>query len=77
MPTYEYECRACAHKFELQQSMKDDPITQCPSCKKDQARRLFSHTGIVFKGAGFYVNDKKSSSCGHAGCASGSCQGSS
>ena len=32
MPTYEYECRACAHTFEAFQAMSDDPLSRCPSC---------------------------------------------
>ena len=32
MPTYEYACRACGHRFETVQSMKDEPLTVCPEC---------------------------------------------
>ena len=41
MPTYDYVCDACEHKFELFQSIKDDPIRKCPECKKLKLRRLF------------------------------------
>lgn len=58
MPTYEYQCMECEHKFEVFQSMKDDPIKECPKCGKD-VRKLFSSAGIIFKGSGFYVNDYK------------------
>ena len=34
MPTYDYVCDACDHKFEQFQSMKEDALTKCPKCKK-------------------------------------------
>ncbi|MCG8452146.1 MAG: zinc ribbon domain-containing protein [Spirochaetales bacterium] len=66
MPTYDYECRSCGHRFETFQSMSDDALVQCPECKKDELRRLIGGgSGIIFKGSGFYVNDsKKGSSSG-------------
>ena len=41
MPTYDYECDACGHTFELFQRITEDPIKKCPECKKNKARRLF------------------------------------
>ena len=62
MPTYDYECDACGHHFELFQSMKDLPIKKCPACKKSKARRLIgAGAGIIFKGSGFYCTDYRSS----------------
>lgn len=62
MPTYEYECLECKHKFEVFQSMKDDPVEKCIKCN-NKVRRLFgSGVGIIFKGSGFYVNDYKNKS---------------
>ncbi len=61
MPTYDYECDACGHKFELFQSMKDEPEKKCPACKKKKLRRLFgAGAGIIFKGSGFYTTDYRS-----------------
>ncbi len=63
MPTYDYVCDACGHKFELFQSIKDNPIRKCPECKKLKLRRLFGTGGaIVFKGSGFYQTDYRSDS---------------
>jgi len=61
MPTYEYECRNCNHKFELYQSIMAKPITRCPKCKKNKVRRLIGRgAGIIFKGSGFYQTDYRS-----------------
>ncbi len=60
MPTYDYECTACNHKFELFQMMSAEPKKTCPKCKKKKLRRLIgSGIGIIFKGSGFYETDYK------------------
>ncbi len=58
MPTYEYECLECKNRFEVFQSMNDEPITLCEKCN-GKVRKLFGTAGIIFKGSGFYVNDYK------------------
>ena len=63
MPTYQYQCSACKHAFEELQSMKDEPLTKCPKCKKKKLRRLFgTGASIIFKGSGFYETDYRSES---------------
>jgi putative FmdB family regulatory protein len=59
MPTYEYECESCAHRFEAFQKMQDDPLTQCPVCNKKIHRVLSGGIGIAFHGSGFYSTDSK------------------
>ena len=56
MPIYEYQCESCPDKFEVKQSMKDDPLTSCPQCGKS-VQRLISSPAIMFKGSGWYVTD--------------------
>ncbi len=58
MPTYEYECQTCNHKFEKFQAMSDEPVKECEKCGKE-VKKLFGTAGIIFKGSGFYVNDYK------------------
>ncbi|HEY7348883.1 MAG TPA: FmdB family zinc ribbon protein [Ktedonobacterales bacterium] len=60
MPTYEYLCRHCGHRFEAWQHMTDDPLTVCPACGAEIHRVLYP-AGIVFKGSGFYKTDNGSS----------------
>ncbi len=63
MPTYDYVCNNCNHKWELFQSMKDNPVRKCPSCGKLKAKRVIGPgAGIIFKGSGFYQTDYRSDS---------------
>jgi putative FmdB family regulatory protein len=62
MPTYDYLCSNCGHKFEAFQSMKDAPLDECPECGKKTLERLIGGgAGLIFKGSGFYITDYKSS----------------
>src|ERR1700730_8633591 len=56
MPTYEYLCQTCSHRFETWQKMTDEPLTQCPECG-NHIRRVLFPAGVVFKGSGFYSTD--------------------
>jgi putative FmdB family regulatory protein len=60
MPTYEYVCRSCEHRFEQWQKMTDDPLQICPQCG-GHIRRVLYPAGIVFKGSGFYSTDHSAS----------------
>ncbi len=66
MPTYDYRCDSCGHRFELTQSIKDDPITVCPNCGEEAVVKVFGVPGIAFKGSGFYKTDNRSSSSSSA-----------
>jgi putative FmdB family regulatory protein len=61
MPTYDYVCDNCAHKWDLFQSIMADPDKKCPACGKKKARRVIGPgAGIIFKGSGFYQTDYRS-----------------
>jgi putative FmdB family regulatory protein len=63
MPTYEYQCDSCGHRFDELQSFKDDPLKVCPKCQEEKLRRLFgTGAAILFKGSGFYETDYRSES---------------
>lgn len=62
MPTYEYECAKCGHRFDAFQSIKAPALTKCPECKGRVKRLLSSGGGLLFKGSGFYVTDYRSES---------------
>jgi putative FmdB family regulatory protein len=69
MPTYDYVCSACDHKFERFQKMSDGVLRKCPECGKLKLKRLMgTGAGIIFKGSGFYETDyKRKSPSGNAG----------
>jgi putative FmdB family regulatory protein len=58
MPTYQYQCLNCEHRFELKQSFSARPIAVCPICH-GVANRLFTAVPILFKGPGFYITDSR------------------
>ena len=62
MPTYEYECQKCGHRFELFQPIKDKPKRACPECRGRVKRLLGMGAGLLFKGSGFYITDYRKSS---------------
>jgi len=63
MPTYDYRCGACGHTFEHFQAISDPLLKKCPECRKPKLERLIgAGAGFLFKGAGFYITDYRSSS---------------
>ncbi|HJT19581.1 MAG TPA: FmdB family zinc ribbon protein [Nitrospira sp.] len=56
MPIYEYLCEGCSYKFEVKQSIKDEPLAVCDRCG-NAVKRLISSPAIMFKGSGWYVTD--------------------
>lgn len=68
MPTYEYQCKTCGHRFDYFQAISADALTTClpELCfleddeKKGTGvvvRRVSGGAGLVFKGEGFYLTD--------------------
>lgn len=63
MPTYDYECEACEHSFELFQTISEPVRKKCPVCGRMKLRRLFgTGAALLFKGSGFYQTDYRSES---------------
>jgi len=60
MPTYEYQCRSCRHRFEAFQRITASPLTRCPQCGKKVDRLISAGAGFLFKGSGFYTTDYRS-----------------
>jgi putative FmdB family regulatory protein len=60
MPTYEYRCRKCGHRFDRFQRITAPPVRSCPRCRSRRVERLISGGGgLIFKGSGFYETDYK------------------
>ena len=56
MPTYVYR-RADGTRFEHQQRITEDALTECPTTGQAVTRVPSASAGLVFKGAGFYQTD--------------------
>ena len=59
MPTYEYECKSCGHRFTQFQNMTDEPVKKCPECSGPVRRLISGGSGVIFKGSGFFATDYK------------------
>ena len=68
MPLYEYQCDACAHRFEVIQKYSDAPIEVCPKCG-GAVKKLLSSPAIQFKGTGWYITDYAKSGKSESGTA--------
>ena len=55
MPTYEYSCPACGHRFDIWQPVG----SAAPECEKcaSPTKKVFHPSRVIFKGPGFYVTD--------------------
>ena len=58
MPTYEYLCPDCAHKYEKREGFDAPAAQKCPQCGAT-AQRVIHAPPIVFKGSGFYITDSR------------------
>lgn len=54
MPVYEYKCDYCG-VMDIEQSIKDDALAECPKCKGAEFRKLISRTAFALKGGGWYA----------------------
>lgn len=70
MPTYQYACTECDHRFDAVQSFTDSALSECPECH-GRLRKLYGNVGVVFKGSGFYRTDSRSGSSASTPAAAG------
>ena len=61
VPTYQYACTDCGHRFEAVQAFTDNSLTTCPECA-GKLRKVYGSVGVVFKGSGFYRTDSRAAS---------------
>lgn len=63
MPTYDYVCASCSHRFEIFERMNARGRRECPECGKRSAERAIGiGAGLIFKGNGFYATEYRSGS---------------
>lgn len=55
--TYEYVCTGCQHTWEEEQRISAAPLTTCPQCHQETAKRQVSGgAGFILKGSGWYAD---------------------
>ncbi|MGD1822573.1 MAG: FmdB family zinc ribbon protein [Pleomorphochaeta sp.] len=60
MARYNFYCKNCNYKFEIEQSIKDELPVDCPKCHaKNSLSQNYSSTAVLYKGTGFYCTDSK------------------
>ncbi|HIE43419.1 MAG TPA: hypothetical protein EYP78_01305 [Candidatus Omnitrophica bacterium] len=70
MPTYEYECERCEYRFEVLQSITDEPLQKCPKCKGRIRRLIGIGAGIIVKGSSSSSVPSSCSTCSTKNCSS-------
>lgn len=63
MPTYDYQCRACGHRFEIEQKISETPLKVCPQCQGELARLLSGGSGFILKTGGNHPSDNRTNHC--------------
>ena len=69
MPSYDYKCRNCGHRFELFTSISRRDSAVCPKCGGEVSRVYEGKWTALIKGGA----SQGGCSCGKGGCAG--CQG--
>jgi putative FmdB family regulatory protein len=65
VPTYDYVCSACGHRFEVVHGLNENGPGRCPLCG-GSVSRAFAPPTIVFKGSGWARTDRRASSTARA-----------
>ena len=60
MPTYDYACAACGHRFELLHGVHAEGPSACPACSGGPVRKAISAPAVLFKGSGWAKVDRRS-----------------
>ena len=71
MPVYTFRCEQCGHEFDKQLGFSEAAPVACPKCRKHALNKVYKPAGVVFKGSGFYVTDKRTAKSSTAGPGSG------
>jgi putative FmdB family regulatory protein len=64
MPTYEYECQVCGHRFTQRQAMSEAPLAECPACQGEVRRLVSGGVGFILKGGGRTRPGPRGGGCG-------------
>jgi putative FmdB family regulatory protein len=59
MPTYDYACAACGHRFEVVHGVHGHGPDACPNCGGGPVRKAIVRPTVVFKGSGWAKVDRR------------------
>lgn len=69
MPIYEYKCENCEKEFELFHTTAEVEVVECPVCRSQDAKKLFSTFSSSSNETANVANDNMSGCCGGScGC---------
>jgi len=66
MPTYDYVCGGCGHRFEHFQGINAAPLEQCPRCGGKLRRLIGAGAGFLTRDSARSAGRERLSRCGHA-----------
>jgi len=61
MPTYDYRCAACGHRFELAHGVHGAGPDACPSCGVGPVTKAITAPAVHFKGSGWAKKERRAS----------------
>ena len=67
---YSYRCPGCG-VFTVEQSMKDEPISDCPDCGQPVKRIIGKNINVIYRATGFYSTDNAKACPASEGSAEG------
>ena len=59
MPTYDYACAACGHRFEVIHGVHASGPEACPACGQAPVRKVVVAPAFMFKGSGWAKMDRR------------------
>ncbi|HEY8987827.1 MAG TPA: zinc ribbon domain-containing protein, partial [Candidatus Limnocylindrales bacterium] len=62
MPTYDYVCAHCGHRFEVLHGVNAPGPDRCPVCGEGPVRKGFAPPTFHFKGSGWAKKDRSAAS---------------
>jgi putative FmdB family regulatory protein len=62
MPTYDYVCKHCGHRFEVLHGVNAPGPSHCPVCHKGPVHKAFAPPTFHFKGTGWAKKDRGAAS---------------
>jgi len=68
MPTYEYVCKRCEHRFERFQNMTDTALEKCPACGGSVERQIGAGAGLLVKGGVHDARERTGANAGRPNC---------